>query len=183
MKTLILNQYAQQSLGKRLIGNTLTGLGWGFWIYLWIPLFTGITLLLGSHPEQATSAASNSILALLMTLATHVSAVAIMIAVFLAWSLLQWAGKSFRREALRKQQVNASCPVSLAVNKVQAERHWRHAQSMVVSHDDVSGCIQQVEIIKSKSKLAQRKCPSVYLRTIPPNPKRQFNSIAISVHP
>jgi poly-beta-1,6-N-acetyl-D-glucosamine biosynthesis protein PgaD len=182
MKTLILNQYAKQSLIKRLIGNTLTGLGWGFWIYLWIPLFTGITLLLGSHPEQATSAASNSILALLATLTTHASAVAILIAVFLAWSSLQWLGKGYRLEALRKQQVNAPYPVSPTVHIARDVWCWRHTQTMIVSHDDASGCIQQVETLKLKSTVAIQQYPVAYLLTVPPNSPYQLDSIARSIH-
>jgi poly-beta-1,6-N-acetyl-D-glucosamine biosynthesis protein PgaD len=165
MRTLILNQYAQQSLIKRLVGNMLTGLGWSFWIYLWLPLFDAITLLLGSHPEQAASAASNSILALLATLTSHASTVAIMIAVFLAWSLLQWAGKHYRHTALREQQVNASS-LSPVVHADQDLRRWRHVQCMVVNHDDASGFIQQVEILKVKSKVAQRAHPPAYLQRV-----------------
>ncbi len=166
MRTLILDRYNQQSLLKRFLWNTLTGLGWGFWIYLWLPLFAAITLLLGSHPEQATSAASNSILALLATLTAHASTVVIMIAAFFAWSLLQWVGKRYRREALQKQQENAP---NSATHTVQNVRRWRQVQCMVISHDDANGFIQHIEMLKPKNRAICEELPRLSRTLLQPS--------------
>jgi poly-beta-1,6-N-acetyl-D-glucosamine biosynthesis protein PgaD len=182
MRKLILDQYSHQSLLKRFLGNTLTGLGWGFWIFLWLPLFDTITILLSSPSEQPASAASNSIMVLLATLTTHASVLVILIAAFFAWSMLQWLGKLYRHDALHKQQVNGPHVASPSVHTSQDVQSWQQAQSMVVSHDDASGYIHQVEILKPKSKVAQRKHLPTYLRTVPPNPKRQFDALARWVH-
>jgi poly-beta-1,6-N-acetyl-D-glucosamine biosynthesis protein PgaD len=152
MRTLILDQYTHQSIFKRMLGNTLTGFAWAFWIYLWLPLFAAITLLLETHPEEVTSAASRSILELIATLSSHVLIVFIMIAVFFAWSLLQWLGKHHRHQALQKQQVEHAIPVSPVAFIKQDEKVWRHAQRMVVSHDDNNGQIKVVDVLKFKKQ-------------------------------
>jgi poly-beta-1,6-N-acetyl-D-glucosamine biosynthesis protein PgaD len=147
MRTLILDQYTHQSLFMRLLGNTLTGLAWAFWIYLWLPIFAAIALLLvGSSQGEATSAASSLIMELIVTLGSHAATVFAMIAVFVAWSLLQWIGKHHRYHALQKQKIKPSIPVSPAAYKKQDEKNWRQAKSMVVSHDNASGHIYKVEI-------------------------------------
>jgi poly-beta-1,6-N-acetyl-D-glucosamine biosynthesis protein PgaD len=183
MRTLIIDQYTQQSIFKQQLGNTLTGLAWGFWIYLWLPLVVAITMLLGPHPEQATSAASHSILALLKTLVSHGSVVVIMILAFFGWSLLQFFGKRSRREALRKQEVKWPCTVvSPTAQETQDMRRWRHVQCLVVTHDNAGGFITQVEIVKAKSQVTQGKLPPACLQTVLLKPKRHYNSIATSVH-
>ncbi|MEQ1560130.1 MAG: poly-beta-1,6-N-acetyl-D-glucosamine biosynthesis protein PgaD [Methyloglobulus sp.] len=146
MHTLILDQYAHQSLFKRLLGNMLTSFAWAFWLYLWLPLFAAITQLVGSPQVVATSAASSLIMELIVTLGSHAEMVFAMIAVFVAWSLLQWIGKHHRHHALQKQKIKPSIPVLPAVYKQQDEKNWRQAKSMVVSHDNASGHIYKVEI-------------------------------------
>jgi len=153
MHMFILDQYAHQPLLKRILWNSLTGFGWAFWIYLWLPLLIAINLLIGPHPEQATSAASQSILALLATLTGHASVLGIMIAAFVAWSLLQWLSKSYRHEALQKRLVNVLCQASLTAHAVQNLPLCQKEQCMVVSHNDASGFIQYVEIIKPNPSL------------------------------
>jgi poly-beta-1,6-N-acetyl-D-glucosamine biosynthesis protein PgaD len=182
MKTLILNQYAKQSLIKRLIGNTLTGLGWGFWIYLWVPLFTAITLLSGAHPEQVTSEASRSILRLLATLINHGSMVIVMMGIFLTWSLLQVLGKRYRWNALQKGQVKWVRPALPSAHTAQNMHRWQQTQCMVVSHNDASGNIQQVEILKLKNKVVEQKRLPIYLPALLTSPKRRCNSFAMSIH-
>ncbi len=147
MRSLILDQYAHQSLFKRLLGNTLTSLAWAFWLYLWLPLFAAITQLAGSPQVEVTSDASNLILELIVTLGSHAAMVLAMIGVFIAWSLLQWIGKHHRRQALQKQHIKTSSPVPAAACKKQDEKNWRQAKSMVVSHDNASGYIYKVDII------------------------------------
>ncbi len=183
MRKLILDQYSHQSLFKRFLGNTLTVLGWAFWIYLWLPLFAAIKLLLGAHSEQVTSEASHSILALVTTLASHAGMVVIMILIFIGWSLLQWIGKRYRREAIQKWPSKVLRSLILPATKPSQDMLcWQHVQSMVVRHDDTSGLIQRVEILKGKSKIAQREYPSPYLGNLLPNSKRQFDFIVRSIH-
>lgn len=143
MRTLILDRYAHQSIFKRLLGNILTGLAWVFWIYLWLPLFEAIPMLMDSNPEEAPSVASRSILGLVTTLGIHASMVFAILSAFIAWSVLQWAGKHHRHKAL--QQVKISHPVPMAYPR-QDVKLWRKTQNMVVKHDDASGNIYQVEI-------------------------------------
>ena len=152
MRTLILDRYSHQSFFKRFLGNSLTGMAWAFWIYLWLPLFAAIALLV-AHPTQATSFASRSILELIATLGSHAATVLIMIAAFFAWSLLQWLGKQHRQEALQKQQIKHVAPVSF-IN--QEEKIWRHAQRVVVSHDDNNGQIKLVDVVQFKKQANHR---------------------------
>jgi poly-beta-1,6-N-acetyl-D-glucosamine biosynthesis protein PgaD len=168
MRKLILDQYTHQALFKQFFGNTLTGLGWAFWIYLWLPLFAAIKLLLGQQPEQVTSAASHSLLALLATLANHASTVVIMILVFVGWALLQWAGKRYRREALQKRQthVPTSSLALPAIRVVNDMQRWQQAQTVIVSHDDASGFIKRVEILKPENWVAPLKYRSAYLYAV-----------------
>jgi poly-beta-1,6-N-acetyl-D-glucosamine biosynthesis protein PgaD len=144
MHTFILDKYNHQPLLKQFLGNTLTGIGWVFWIYLWLPLLAAIAILLGVHPkQQAASAPSESILALVATLVNHASVIVIMIGAFFAWSVLQWTSKHFRYNALNKQQRPSKQTLSHpAVDKL----HYQCAQSMRVNHD-ANGLINRVEII------------------------------------
>jgi poly-beta-1,6-N-acetyl-D-glucosamine biosynthesis protein PgaD len=144
MRTLILDKYTHQSLLKKILGNTLTGLGWAFWIYLWLPLIAALNLLLSSHPEEAPSAASYSILALLTTLVNHAEVVLIIVGVFFAWSILQWLGQRNRFDLLQNHHVMKPKSIS----RVLDIQHYQYAQSMVVSHDDINGLIKRVAIIK-----------------------------------
>jgi poly-beta-1,6-N-acetyl-D-glucosamine biosynthesis protein PgaD len=184
MRTLILDQFDHQPLLKRCLWNTFTGLAWGFWVYLWVPLFFAITSLLGLHPEQTTTAASSSILALLVTLGTHATMVGIMVVAFFAWSLLQWLGKRYRHQALRKQQAGALCPPSSPAKVAQNLRGWQQAQCLVVSHDSAGGIIQQVKILKPKNRMVRREFPSPFPRIVPPTPNsiRSLNSNVRMVH-
>jgi poly-beta-1,6-N-acetyl-D-glucosamine biosynthesis protein PgaD len=181
MRTLILDQYAHQSLIKRLFWNTVTGLGWVFWIYLWMPLVEAISLLIGSHPEQATSVASGSILALLASLTAHATVVVITITAFFAWSLLQWKGKRYRSEALEKQRANSPLPVLPLPHSMQHINYWRSVQSMVVSHHETSGLVQKVDILRTKKQDANRGYPVALPSTAQPLIRR-FESGARSAH-
>lgn len=180
MRTLILDQYNHQSCLIRLLGNTLTGLGWAFWVYLWLPLIAAITLLLGSHPEQATSAASQSLLALATTLGGHAGMVFIMIAVFFAWSLLQWLGKPYRKLALQKHQLKMKKSLSTAHTALDVRR-WQHAQNMVVSHDEGNGLIKQVKVLNANKFVMPRNNPSTIRQTLPNIPTRQLYCVVSNI--
>ncbi len=147
MRSLILDQYSHQSMLKRFLGNMFTSMAWAFWIYLWLPLLAALTLLLGIHPGHPASAAEQSILALLEVLGSHMSVVMAMIAVFFAWSVLQWLGKPYRSLALQKRQATLKLPVSSKPRYRNAMEDWRQAQCIVVNHDENSGSIKQVDIL------------------------------------
>ena len=143
MSPLILDQYTHQSPLKKHLGNTLTGLGWAFWAYLWLPLLGAITLLLGSNSPQQNNIALQSILAMTRTLQNHLSIVVTMIALFLAWSVLQWIGKHQRLQALNQQKITHIR--SFATHKPQELALWQKTKSMTISHDK-NGAIQLVKI-------------------------------------
>lgn len=148
MHILIIDQFACQQLHKRFLWNTITGLGWAFWIYLWLPLLRAIAMLLGPHPEHATSDASRSIQGLFATMTTHASTMVILIVAFLAWILLRWWGTGKHRHTLREQSLRWHHPVLLAKPTGQEVDAWRQAQRMVVTHDEDSGLIQHIDILE-----------------------------------
>ncbi len=147
MHTFIIDQFACQRARKRFLWNIITGLGWAFWIYLWLPLLRAIGMLLVPHHEEATSAAFRSIQELFTTLTNHLSMTVLMIAAFLAWALLQWWGTARRRSTARKQPIIRRNRVLLSKPDEQHVHTWRQAQRMVVVHDEDSGLIQQVDIL------------------------------------
>lgn len=149
MHAFIIDHFACQRTHKRLLWNTITGLGWAFWIYLWLPLLHAIGMLLIPHQEQATTEALHSIQELFATLTTHLSMTVLMILVFLAWASLQWLGTARRRRTVRKQPTIRLPRVLLSLPDEQYVHAWRQAQRMVVVHDEDSGLIQQVDILKS----------------------------------
>ncbi|HJW87511.1 MAG TPA: poly-beta-1,6-N-acetyl-D-glucosamine biosynthesis protein PgaD, partial [Candidatus Brocadiaceae bacterium] len=105
MHAFIIDHFACQRAHKRLLWNTITGLGWAFWIYLWLPLLRAIGMLLAPHHEQATTEAFRSIQELFTTLTTHLSMTVLMIAAFLAWASLQWLVTARRRRTVQKQPI------------------------------------------------------------------------------
>ena len=151
MNTLIIDQYACLQLHKRFQWNTITALGWAFWIYLWLPLLHAIAMLLGPHPEYATSDASRSIQGLFATLTAHASVIVILIAAFLAWALLQWWRTCKHRHTLQKQPLRCHRPALLAKPAGQEVNDWRQAQRMVVIHEEGSGLIQHIDILRNPS--------------------------------
>ncbi len=151
MRTFIIDQFIYQQAHKRVLWNTITVIGWAFWIYLWLPLLRAIGMLLMPHHEQSTSEAFRSIQELFATLTTHLSMTIIMIAVFLAWASLQWWGTIRRRRTARKQPILRHHRVLLSKPDEQHVHVWRQAQRMVVVHDEDSGLIQHVDILKNPS--------------------------------
>ncbi len=147
MHTFIIDHFASQKAHKRFLWNTITGLGWAFWIYLWLPLLHAIGMLLVPHQEQATTEAFHSIQELLTTLTAHLSMTALMIAAFLAWASLQWLVTVRLRRSVQKQPVIRLHRVLLSVPDEQHVHAWRQAQRMVVVHDEDSGLIQQVDVL------------------------------------
>jgi poly-beta-1,6-N-acetyl-D-glucosamine biosynthesis protein PgaD len=182
MRSLILDQYTQQTKLKRLFGNTLTGLAWAFWAYLWLPLIAAIIVILEVNHGQVSSNASLSILELLATLNSHISTVAIMIMAFLSWSFLQWLGKSARHKALQQRQVKCIIPAMADIRQADEITHWRKAQLLVVSHDETFGSIQVVDILKSSNQTIV-PFPKPTIRTASPAKEKQLACSAVSVYP
>ncbi|MBF8275920.1 MAG: Poly-beta-1,6-N-acetyl-D-glucosamine biosynthesis protein PgaD [Candidatus Brocadiaceae bacterium] len=147
MHTFIIDHFACQRAHKRFLWNTITGLGWAFWIYLWLPLLHAIGMLLVPHHEQATTEAFHSIQELFTTLTTHLSMTVLMIAAFLAWASLQWLVMARRRRTVQKQPIIRLHRVLQFMPDEQHVNTWRQAQRMVVVHDEESGLIQQVDIL------------------------------------
>lgn len=149
MYALIIDQFPQQTLLRRIIAYILTGLGWSFWIYLWLPLLDAMTTLLGFNPMQATSAALSSILSLINTLNGHALMIANIIGAFLLWATLQWLGKSGRLAAIRRQRMSLSYNVYVPPHL----KRWQEAQRLIVSHDDNNGAILRVQITEYQKAL------------------------------
>lgn len=147
MRTLILDQYSSQPLVTRWIGNSLTGLGWAFWIFLWLPLLTAIALLLELNPgQQSAYGTSQSIPTFLATLQTHFIIVLGMAGFFLAWAILQSLGKCKRFVSLQKAQnpfLISAINVDIDINQLQ---NWRSARMTIVKHG-INGVISNVEIL------------------------------------
>jgi poly-beta-1,6-N-acetyl-D-glucosamine biosynthesis protein PgaD len=146
MHALIIDQFPQQTLLRRIIAYTLTCLGWSFWIYLWLPLLDAITTLLGFNPMQAKSAALSSILTLINTLNLHVLLIAYILGAFLLWAILQWLGKYSRLEAIRKHRMMPS------YDALPHLKQWQEAQHLIVNHDDNNGSIVRVQITDNKKE-------------------------------
>jgi poly-beta-1,6-N-acetyl-D-glucosamine biosynthesis protein PgaD len=161
MKTLILDQYAKQSGLKQFLGNTLTGLAWSFWVYLWLPLIMATSLLIEPNPEQTTSAATHSLMALVTTLSAHASMVAVMIGFFISWAILQWAGKKHRRIALQKKQISSVRQQQNPAHSATDLQRWKQAQCMVISHDDAGGIIQEVSVVNNNSRALLIRYPNM----------------------
>jgi poly-beta-1,6-N-acetyl-D-glucosamine biosynthesis protein PgaD len=139
MSKLILDQYKRQTPFKKYLGNTLTGLGWAFWIYLWLPLIGAISMLLHSQTAQQNNAALQSILTMTNTLRSHMNMVAVMIGLFLAWSILQWIGKQHRLQALNHKKAHKK------EQDIPDIQRLHQAKSMIVFHDK-NGMIQLVKL-------------------------------------
>lgn len=151
MTTLILDRFSQQSLLTRIFSYVFTSLGWGLWIYLWLPLLQAMFVLL-THQEvsQETSEALNSLEELFHTLSIHMLAIACVIIAFLLWAILQWLGKHNRLQAIDNQNISVSYKNLSHIEQSQV------AQCVLVSHDDVTGSINRVQIVnpKNSEKLA-----------------------------
>jgi poly-beta-1,6-N-acetyl-D-glucosamine biosynthesis protein PgaD len=148
MKSLILDRFASQSLHKRCLWHSLTSLGWAFWIYLWLPLLGSIEVYLGISSADTIST-SQSFRELLAILGSHATVVVMMIAGFLAWSLLQWQGN---RQPYHASINRGITPRRLAQSVRLPERDltaWQLAQRMVVTHDADSGWIYGVDVLSA----------------------------------
>ena len=108
-------------------------------------------MLLVPHPEYATSDASRSIQGLFATMTAHASTMVILIAAFLAWTLLRWWGTGKHRHTLREQSLRQRHPVLLVKPDEQEVNAWRQAQRMVVTHDEGSGLIQHIDILRKNA--------------------------------
>lgn len=165
MHTFIIDQFACQQLRKRFLWYTITGLGWSFWIYLWLPLLRAIAMLLGPHPEYAASDASRSIQRLFATMTTYATTIVILITAFLAWTLLQWWGTCKHSHTLRKHSLHWRQPVQLVKPAGEEVNAWRRARRMVVFHEECSGLIQHIDIFRTPDTNIQANCSKMLIGT------------------
>ncbi len=146
MRSLILDQYSNQPALTRWVGNSLTGLGWGFWIFLWLPLLATASIVLDFTPEAAPQSASHSMLTLLLTMKSHLVMVLSLIGLFIAWAILQSVGKGKRTESILREKntfCNAMTAVEMSEEQLQIVRKARITR---VSHES-NGRIIDVGVI------------------------------------
>jgi poly-beta-1,6-N-acetyl-D-glucosamine biosynthesis protein PgaD len=151
LQTLILDQYARQSVFKRGWWLLLTLSGWAFWCYMWEPLAEALIAMAGSHGmHTAASPAERAVQTLLSTLNSHAHTVLVMVAFFLAWALLRWRGGP-------RRDPNADCATPevarLPLSRADLDPvppAWRHARRLRVQHDD-RGRIRLAEILDRPS--------------------------------
>lgn len=151
MSTLILDQFSQQSLFKRIFSYVFTSMGWGFWICLWLPLLEAMLILLTHHEaSREATAALSSLAGLIDTLSTHMTAIAGVLAAFLFWAILQSLGKKSRLQAIEKQGM------AMPYKTLPYLKQWQTAQCMLVSHDEITGSIKRVRILNNKGNEIER---------------------------
>jgi poly-beta-1,6-N-acetyl-D-glucosamine biosynthesis protein PgaD len=146
MNTLIIDRFASQPRYKRFLWTSLTLMGWAFWTSLWAPL-VGSTELFFGVASQHVVAGSHSFRELFAILGSHASVIMVAIALFLVWSLLQSYGGRKLRLTAKDQTITLR---RLAQSVKLHERDltvWQRTQRMVVTHDENSGWIRDVNVL------------------------------------
>lgn len=132
---LILDQFHQQSFGYQLLNNCLTALGWGFWIYLWIPIIQSILAMNGWHtPDISTD--SLALQKLLETLGSQFSTIVLTVMAFFIWALI--------RQFNQFRQVNQNF-YSLSDDVSNKHITVSSNRLLVVRHEEQTGLIKSVE--------------------------------------
>jgi poly-beta-1,6-N-acetyl-D-glucosamine biosynthesis protein PgaD len=146
MNTLIIDRFACQPFYKRLLWTSLTVLGWAFWSYLWLPLLGSIRVFLGASTEHIVST-SQSFRELFAVAGSHASAILVAVALFLVWSLLQ-SYRSRKPWAAAKNHTITSRRLAQSVQVRERDlTAWQQSQRMVVTHDEDSGWIRNVDVL------------------------------------
>jgi poly-beta-1,6-N-acetyl-D-glucosamine biosynthesis protein PgaD len=99
-----------------------------------------------------TVASSQSFGELFAILGSHATVIGAAIGLFLAWSLLQSHGNHKRRLAAESRTITLrqlAQPVRIRERDLTA---WQRAQRMVVTHDEHSGWIRDVNILAASAK-------------------------------
>lgn len=148
MHKLILDQYSKQSAITRWIGNSLTGLGWIFWIFLWLPLLAAASIDFNVKSElPLESAASDSLLSLLLTIKSHLAIVLALVSLFIAWALVQHLGKHKRFYTLQTKQNPFSAPMISSLTCGEKLQLLRRARMTLVLHES-NGRIINVDVLE-----------------------------------
>lgn len=147
MRTLILDQYSNQPVLTRWIGNSLTGLGWIFWIFLWLPLIATASVVLEFNTELPLKPeSSHSLLSLLTTMLSHLVMVLSLIGIFIVWASLQCTGKSLRARSIQGSQNPFAINMSSFEMSQEKMANIRKARVTVVMHES-NGRIHQVDVL------------------------------------
>ncbi len=141
MRSLILDDFANQPLTKRFLWQTMTALAWGFWIYLWSPLILMATDYLTITKGLSNSEGGRMLQVLISTLGGHLSMVSVSISIFIAWALLSNLGS---HKVCRKRQKQPFMPQSLI--RLSEATHYQQKQRMVAFHDEHSGQLEGIEV-------------------------------------
>ena len=143
MNSLILDRFNKQPLHLRFIWKTLTACGWGFWIYLWLPLIAPIGIYHGIY--HGISSAESHWQQLTTTLMGHFSTVCILISIFMVWALLQRFGRAGEYKDHQKNQLKSVDSIRPSVLTEQNFAKWRQMRRIVAIHDEKTGQILKVE--------------------------------------
>lgn len=152
MNTLIIDRFACQPVYRRLLWTVLTGVGWLFWMSLWLPLLKLPQVLVGeiSSGDLIASPVFGQVLA---TLGSHAALILAAIGLFLAWSLFQSHADSERSAADGRSPTSVrQLAQSVRVGE-QDLRAWQQAQRMVVVHDENLGWIREIRGLENQQSL------------------------------
>jgi poly-beta-1,6-N-acetyl-D-glucosamine biosynthesis protein PgaD len=146
MTTLIIDRFATQPRYKRILWTSLTLIGWAFWTSLWAPLVGSTELFFGTASQHVAST-SHSFGELFAILGSHASAIVVAIGIFLGWSLLQsYGGRKLGLSA--KDQTITLRRLAQSVSLSERDLNvWQRTQRMVVTHDEDSGWIRDVNVL------------------------------------
>ena len=145
MKPLILDQPAQQALPARFFWGTLTAVGWGAWIFLWMPALRVVSAALRVNAADLDAAGQSSSM-LLGDFASHLNIAVALISVFVSWAICQRLRALHEDRSSEDRSVTAdrlACSVKLRESDL---RLWQKARRMIVTHDEALGWIRNVEV-------------------------------------
>lgn len=142
MNALILDRFNKQPLHLQFLWQILTAIGWGFWIYLWLPLLAPIGIYLGVY--HGISPAESHWQQLTTSLMDHFSTVCLLIGIFMGWALLQRFGRDNENNDGQENRFKSSTMIQSPVSIVQNLAAWRQRRSVVVVYDEKTGAIQNV---------------------------------------
>lgn len=143
MNSLILDRFASQPMHLRYLWKTFTAIGWGFWIYLWIPLLAPISIYLGIY--HGTSSVVSHWQQLTTTLISHFSTVCVLICIFVAWAVLQKLGMSSVGNHRQKNRFKSPGIIQSSILTDQNLTIWRQAQRMTAIYEEKTGQIKDIE--------------------------------------
>ncbi len=138
--SLILDQFKQQSIVYKLLSNSLTALGWGFWIYLWLPILESFSIIAGMS-QQEPSAGTATLSRLMDTLSSQFFTIVVITLAFVIWSLLRKLNQHGLIHKLDKQSdklhLDPSSHFNLITNRL-----------IIVHHEEGTGSIKSIVALK-----------------------------------